>query len=272
MKRARATHAGKGTKRYMLVPDLHFPHVDPVWEAVFLKAVEVIAPDEIIFGGDAIDAEAVSSHPKSTFMEMDETVPVFEEYELFGRFMTRAYKAAGGCGMSFIEGNHEYRILRMCLQMSGRFGRDVYRVLNPQKNITERCPAKMRWVSYAQNQVNILRLTEDLVACHGWSHAKRAASVHLEKARGLSIWFNHTHRRQIETQTALDGRLIEGWSVGSGCKKQPYWQHGKPNDWVLGFGVLYVGRKTWTALSHVINPTPRGGGIVVLDGGKEIAV
>lgn len=272
IRKARATRAGKSTRRYMNIPDMHHPHVDPVWEAIVIKAAEIICPDEIIVGGDGIDAEAASSHPKSTFAELADVRRVTEEYASLSAWMKRMHRAAGGCDWVYIEGNHEHRVERECLKLSSQFGRDVFDALSPKVNICREAPAKMKWIDYASDTINVYRIAEDLVACHGWSFAKRAVQVHLEKARGVSIWFNHVHREAHESGTDLDGRVIEGWSVGSGCKKQPYWQHGKPNDWVLGFGVTYVGRDSWTQTTHVIKPTRSGGGSVVLDGGMEIIV
>lgn len=272
IRKARATRAGKGTRRILQIPDMHWPHCDPVWEAMVLKAAEVLCPDEILVGGDGVDAEAVSSHPRSTFEEADGVRRLTEEYFGVTSWMERVHRAAGGCEWTYIEGNHEYRVERECLKLARQWGRDVFDSLSPKVHICRDAPARVRWIPYAQKGVNVYRITEDLVACHGWSHANRAAHVHLEKARGLSVWFNHTHRQQIEMQTALDGRVIQGWSVGCGSIKHPYWQHGRPNDWVLGFGVLYVGRGSWTATSHVIKPTSSGGGSVVLDGGTEIRV
>lgn len=259
-------------RRVMVLPDLHVPNHDEACVEIVIKAAEVIRPDEVVILGDWIDGEAVSSHPPTS---MDEDPSVLQDdYVTVNSIMDRISKAARGCSFSYIEGNHEQMCERAAIKMGGALGSSFYRALSP-----ENCIAKARtdtkWIGYAKKELSFHKITEDLIAVHGWSASMHAAAAHLRKSRTVSVVYGHTHRLESKaTRDPITGRPIQAFSPGCLCKMQPYYAHRNgPTEWTQGIAVVYVGRSgDWTNTTHIIKPTASGGKFAVLDGGKEVRV
>jgi hypothetical protein len=106
-----------------------------------------------------------------------------------------------------------------------------------------------------------------LIAVHGWTHARAAASTHLAMARSTSIVYGHTHRAQMETaRDPLTNRILHSWSPGCLSRLVPLYQASTPNSWTHGFSVVYRGRRSWTPYTVSIHP----GGWAVLPDGTEV--
>jgi hypothetical protein len=117
-----------------------------------------------------------------------------------------------------------------------------------------------------QERLSIFNLHPRLVCCHGWAANKYAARRHLELSRTKSVLYFHTHRSQWDvTRDPHSGRIIEAMSPGCLCKLTPIWKHGQPTDWVHGFWLGYLGRRTYTAFNVRIEQ-----GRAVLPDGTEV--
>jgi len=261
-------------ERWLIIPDEHQPHVDPAWEELTIKAAELVRPDVVLHLGDGIDAEAASSHAKSSFAEMDEVESLFTEFFGFAKHMNNLHRAARGCRFVIHAGNHEFRIQRMAAQIGGQFGRDVAKALDPQTHMTSELKGPVEWVDYSTKERNFYEITPNLISCHGWSYCEHVAAKHMKMAKGRSIVFGHCHRHQVFTDSGLDGNPIVAWSPGYGGQLQPYWRHGTPTNWLLGFSVVYVSEKdrtNWSVDHCLVKKRPNGGAFVTVKE-KELRV
>jgi hypothetical protein len=55
-----------------------------------------------------------------------------------------------------------------------------------------------------------------------------------------NVVYGHTHRAQSETRRPVARGDIGAWNPGCLCQQQPLWQHTRPTDWTLGYGVQIV--------------------------------
>lgn len=259
-----------GSRLVMVLPDLHIPHHDEKALACVLKAYQVLRPDEVVVLGDWLDCEQFSSHGVKTIVEMRAHRFIEDELEPCNAVLDKLQKYKNK--LTYIEGNHEQRIERWAANWGQRLGPDLYKLMSPRKLIGEG-RSNFTWVPYSGHLSHYeitpaLEKSSALWAIHGWSHAKAAARIHLQKAVSVSVVFGHTHRVQSETiRNPTNGHYLTGWSPGCLSKLQPLYQLGNPTAWGHGFSLVYVGRKSWTEYTIKIND-----GKCVLPNGKEIEV
>ena len=74
---------------------------------------------------------------------------------------------------------------------------------------------------------------------HGVSHAKHAASVHLNRF-GANVVFGHIHRVQSVTERSVDRGGYMAACPGTLAKLQPLYMHTRPTDWQHGYGLQFV--------------------------------
>ena len=158
---------------------------------------------------------------------------------------------------------------------NGRIGESIYDLISPRSTIAKH-RENFTMIPYSpltgdrRGFVQISKPTikrPGLVAVHGWSVAKHAASAHLEKSRSQSVIHGHTHRQQLETsRDPWTGQIIKAFCPGTLSKLQPiYMVGGAPSSWSHGVCIVYVGNESWTEyLISIVN------GRCVLPTGKEI--
>lgn len=256
-------------------PDIHFPDQDPEALEVAEAAHRVLQPDYTITLGDTLDCDIFSSHAKRTIAEAQTYNYKKVELDPCNAFLDRVQSNTKKYTY-FLEGNHEARIERWACN-NGRVGESIYDLISPKETIAKgrenfemipyEVPTGLRrgFVQIAPNTKRML--TGGLVAVHGWSFAKHASSVHLDKSRSQSILYGHTHRRQSTTsRDPWTGKIIKSFNPGTLSQLQPMYAHGgTPSDWSHGFVIIYVGQRSWTEYCiSIVN------GRCVLPDGREV--
>lgn len=262
-------------RRFLILPDAHFPHHDRTAMAVVAHVSKVWKPDTTVILGDWLDCEGFSSHPRSSVLEAppsylaDEVAPC--------NAMLDVLQGRSDRPLVYLAGNHEYRVERMALQIGDQWGHDMWKLMSPERLLTHRVNAKgacgatrknFTWIDYLGSGTQAhYAITPDLIAVHGWSHSSNAAARHMALGRGLSVVFGHVHRSQwVSARAPLTGKLIQSWSPGCLSQLIPYWHASTPSDWTQGFSLVYVGTRSWTAYNVPIHP----GGWCVLPDGTEV--
>jgi predicted phosphodiesterase len=248
--------------------------------ACVLHVAQSWRPDKIVILGDWLDGAAFSAHGHRTFAEK---APAFvsEEIAPCNDFLD-ALQGRSNRPIVYCEGNHEARVERYAVGLGGP-GHDLYKLMSPRTLLTHRVnshgkPRTKRkhftWVPYLGKGVHSHHViarerkhSSALIAIHGWSTARAAARVHLDKARDVSVVHGHTHRAQSDqSRHRLTGRLIKAWSPGCLCDLNPTYTANSPNDWTHGFSLVYVGRDSWT--DHTIPIFSDGS--CILPSGKRV--
>lgn len=217
-------------------------------------------PDISINLGDCLDCEVFGRHPSSGIQEKTYTYET-DEVEPLQKLLDTIQKYSKKT--VYIEGNHEHRISRWCSD-NGRIGKIVWDKLAPEKVLTKGRKA-FEWIPYGKD--SYYKVTNDLVAIHGWSFCKAAAAKHLELSRTKSVIFGHTHRAQTEqARDRWTEKPLMAMSGGCLCDLQPiYLTTGSPTAWVHGFVVGYIGRSGFQ-----MYPVQIVGNQLVMPDGKKI--
>jgi len=252
----------------MVLPDLHIPEHDERALECVLKAYKYLRPDEVVILGDWADCGQFSSHGVQSLAELKAHRFVEDEIDPIKAVMDKLQKYKNK--LVYIEGNHEWRVERWAAKWGGRLGPDFYNFMSPRKLLSEG-RKKFTWIPYGDNLAHYqitpaLQHSSELWALHGWSHAKRASAIHLDRAVSVSIVHGHTHRMQMETRREPStGRILKSWSPGCLSKLQPLYQANRPTQWTHGFSLVYIGQSSWTDYTVTIH-----NGQCVLPNGKEI--
>lgn len=265
---------------WLVLPDIHFPDHEPKALEIVKKVASILQPTNTLLLGDVLDCGIFSKHDRRTIRELADydyqKLEVAPCNELLDYLQDNTKKMT-----YFLEGNHEQRIERWAVEV-GRAGQEIYKMIapaevlgkrngNPRKNfklIPYDVPTgnRMGYVQIVPNHAGMK--TGGLVGIHGWSWAKNAARVHLEKSRSQSVVFGHTHRIQLEaSRDPWTGKTILAFNPGTLSKLQPlYSTGGNPSEWSNGFALIYVGKTSWTQYIIPINSN----GSCVLPDGREI--
>lgn len=246
----------------MVLPDLHVPHHDRAALACVLRAYEILKPDEVVVLGDWLDCESFSRHPRGSMAELRAHKFIDEEVapcvEILDKLQANENK------LVYVEGNHEQRIERFAAALGNDLGRDIYSLISPERLLRAN-RKNFVWIPYTSELAHY-EITPDLWALHGWSFAKSAARIHLDRAVSVSIVYGHTHRQQSEARRdPASGRVLKAWSPGCLSKLQPIYRQNLPTSWVHGFSLVYVGANGWTEYTVTIDS-----GSCVLPDGREI--
>jgi predicted phosphodiesterase len=256
------------SKLWFFFPDIHFPEHDEEAVACAMAAHRVLKPTNTVMLGDVMDCGIFSAHTKRT---IPETLAYnFKEQEIdpVNSLLDDIQKQTKS-HTYYLQGNHEERIERWAVN-NGQVALSLFDLLNPMHTIAKG-RKNFTMIPYSVptgDRMGYVQITSDLVAVHGWSFARHAAQIHLEKSRSRSIVFGHTHRHQVASgRDPWTGKSIRAFSPGCLSKLQPlYMTGGNPTDWSQGFAMVYVGRNSWTEYCVTIE-----NGKCVLPDGREIS-
>jgi hypothetical protein len=146
-----------------------------------------------------------------------------------------------------VEGNHEYRLDRWAAATSE--GRGAYSMLAPRLQLAKG-RSKFAYVPYGSATARYphYAINSRIIAVHGWSYARHATKNHLQISQGKSVIHGHTHRADssIIQNIWSPGQVIQARSGGCLCKPVPLYGTGRPVEWVNGFILGYLGRRSDT--------------------------
>jgi predicted phosphodiesterase len=267
---------------WLILPDIHFPDHEPQALEIVKKVASTLKPTNTLLLGDVLDCGIFSKHDMKAVRELADYDYQQLEVDPCNQFLDFIQDHTQQM-THFLEGNHEQRIERWAVD-AGRVGQEIYKLIAPKETVGKRNGSyrkKFNMVPYdvsTGNRMGFVQIVQDspkmdtggLVAVHGWSWAKSAARVHLEKSRSQSIVFGHTHRAQMEaSRDPWTGKTIIAFNPGTLSKLQPLYQTGgNPSEWSHGFALVYVGATSWTQYIIPINKK----GSCVLPDGREVKV
>ncbi len=246
--------AKDGSHVVLVLPDMHHPFADPAAMAAVLAVAEAVKPTRIVSLGDSVECAAFSAHPARSIAE--QAIHDFaHELETCGAWIDRIRAAAGPQleSWQYLYGNHEQHVERECIRL-GSIGLAVRSMIEPSIVLARGRPW-LRFTPYIADYAKDRRpashlrggasmahhkITNDLIAVHGWTIAKNAAQVHLDKVKTCSLIHGHTHRQLSATGRLWDSdKLIKAWSPGCLSMLQPAWHHSSPTEWAHGVDVIY---------------------------------
>jgi UDP-2,3-diacylglucosamine pyrophosphatase LpxH len=229
----------------VIIPDSHGSAIDPIAAGIFLADLKTLAPREIVMLGDHVDCGGFLAQHHTLGYVAQTDYCYEDDLAAANHFLDAIQKAAPAAPVHYIEGNHERRVETWCVTQTLRHAKDcemLRRAVAPEflLHLKERGIRYYRQSEYYNGLIvpGAIKLGH-CYFWHGVSAAKQAASVNIAQFAG-NVVYGHTHRAQSETRRPVARGDIGAWNPGCLCRQQPLWQHTRPTDWTLGYGVQIV--------------------------------
>jgi hypothetical protein len=232
------------TKRIILLPDFHHPHINkPAVDAVF-QFIEWFRPDGINVLGDAMNMDAVNHWRMARGdKKYFEGKRIKKEYRDFDKdILTPLEKMIPEtCEKVFMGGNHEDWINGLIDRIPSL---EELVEVEISLQLKERGWEWIPWITYNDENDSYKRGIKQygkLLVFHGqyWNKYHSAKTV---ENYSKSCAYAHTHDIQLYTKISADDckDYHTAQSIGCLCNTSPEFLKGRMNRWVNAFGVLYV--------------------------------
>jgi hypothetical protein len=229
-------HGGRYQK-IMACSDLHDIELDPFFERVWLDTVRRVQPDIIVFDGDLFDCPEFGKYPVHP-----------RDWNAAGRitrihdFFRSTREVAPDAQIDFIEGNHEFRLVKHILLEAPGLGDVMGRIHNwtipdilglPQFKINYIGVAELTGHADAQTKRDIhennYKTYFDCVLAHHFPSGKKFA---------MPGFNGHHHKHEVSSLFNLHYGAYEWHQMGTGHKRNASYTNG--SIWNNGFLIISV--------------------------------
>lgn len=229
--------------------DLHGMRMDIGAVHAFLSDLKTLDPDEIVLGGDMLECGGhLARHQPIGFVALcDYTYQ--EDIKATNWFLDELQKAAPHARIMYMEGNHEHRVERWCVDQAMSNGRDaefLRKVYGPQTllRLNERGIEfySMGEIHCHGLQRGWIKLGEMFVAHNPFGMSgggENAAAKGAARTAGNLTYF-HTHKWDASSRVFPSIGLIAAFSPGCLSEMQPIWKHTEPSGWNQGYDIDFV--------------------------------
>lgn len=228
----------------VLIPDSHGSYIDKPAAQAFLKDLKRLAPDEVVFLGDHVDASGIFSKFKAQYLREHEYT-YRGDIDAGKAFVHSVRRAAPNARMFYLEGNHEWHIERWIASTFDRStGAMAMQAFDPAVLLgleSQKITYIRRSDQYGKMSTRGVLKLEACYFVHGISAALHATSIHLN-AFGDNVAHGHTHRAVMLTRRRPNGDLITGQCPGTLAGLSPLYMHTNVNAWSHGYGLQFVDR------------------------------
>lgn len=227
------------SKRYQTIligSDLHDIECDPFWRHCFIDTARRVQPAKIILNGDVFDLSEFSRFAVDP-REWD----VVGRIKWVHRFLEDLREACPDAEILFIEGNHEYRLLRhlaeaspaMRAVLSDLHGMTVPKLLGlDMYEINYIAPGDLATFTKADATAEIKR---NWVVLYGHLIAHHFPEG---RAKGLPGWNGHCHKHIVWPGFNPHQGAYEWHQLGCGHKREASYTDGE--RWTNGFLLVHV--------------------------------
>ena len=217
-------------ERVIYLPDIHVP----VEDKETMAAVEAYMADhhwdEIIYGGDFLNLDSISSHNEKNLRAIAAT-SIYDEARAGNIMLNRHERITPGTKRrTYLQGNHCQRIERYINanpQLRGLI--EIEKLLKLEKRGYKYIPF---WSKGTTHKIG------KAVFIHGeyTSNSHAAATVN---AYGNNVFYGHTHDVQSFSKTTKGNNKTKiGQSLGCLCAYSQEYMRGTPSKWQQAFGVF----------------------------------
>lgn len=214
-------------ERLLIVPDTHAPYHDERAWKLMLKVARVFKPQTIIHLGDLVDCYSLSAHSR----DPSRTLRWVEE-RTAGRELRKTLDALKPQRKVFIEGNHEYRLVRYIEDKAPDLHGSIQ--MDWELRMSEN---GWEYVPYREHaKVGKVYFTHDT------GNSGKYTTARAMETFGHSVVLGHHHQMQYAVMGDATGKNIVGAQFGwLGDPKQADYMHRIKalRSWSLGFGVGY---------------------------------
>jgi len=244
-------HDSKRTKEdqvRMSAGDVHGMMMDRPAVEAFLRDIRIFNPNVIVLGGDIIECGGwLAKHQPIGFVATCD-YSYQEDIQAAAWFLDELQRAAPDAEMHYLEGNHEDRVERWCVDQTMAHGRDaefLRAAFSPAAllRLQERgIPYYRRTEIYGAGlprgwiQLGKMYFTHDLGA-----KSKNAARDAVQKTAG-NVTFFHTHREDTATIVYPGIGICKAFNPGCLSQMQPVWKNADPTSWSQGYAIDFIAK------------------------------
>lgn len=225
--------------------DLHGMRMDRDCVAAFLVDVKTLDPDEVVLGGDMLECGGhLAKHQPLGYVALCD-YSYQEDVQAAAWFLDELQKAAPSATIIYLEGNHEHRVERWCVDQAMAHQRDadlLRQVYGPATLLR----LQERGIKYyPQADVHEAGLTRGWVKlgkmylAHNLGEGKNAAAKAVDKA-GYNVTYFHTHSFDASPRVLPQVGLVMAFSPGCLCEMHPMWRHSDPSGWNQGYDIDFI--------------------------------
>lgn len=218
-------------EKVLYLPDIHVP----VEDKVTMAAVEAYMADqhwdEIIYGGDFLNLDSISSHNEKNLRAISAT-SIHEEAKAGRIMLNRHERITPTCKRRvMLQGNHDERLERfMNAQPQLRGTLEFEKLLRLEKRGYKYVPF---WSKGTVHRVGYASFIHGEYT--GRHHASQTVSAY-----NTNVFYGHTHDIQSSSLTTKGNNKTKiGQSLGCLQAYNPDYMRGKPSKWQQGFGVFW---------------------------------
>lgn len=216
--------------------DIHDIECDPFWRMLFLETAKRVQPEKVVLNGDIFDLPEFGKYSVDP-----------REWDVVGRikwvhkFLEELRKAAPNTEIIFIEGNHEYRMLRhlseatpaMKAILSDLHGWSVPKLLGLDKyEVNYVAPADLATFTHTDAKAQIRRnfaVIHDFLVAHHFPEGQKF---------NMPGWNGHHHSHVVTPGFSPQHGSFEWHQLGSGHKREASYCNGE--KWSNGFLLVHA--------------------------------
>lgn len=246
VKRAPAPRARPAAERVRVYAgDLHGMRMDRETVAAFLADVKTLDPDEIVLGGDMLECGGhLARHQPIGYVALCD-YSYQEDVGAANWFLDELQAAAPSATIDYLEGNHEHRVERWCVDqaLSNQRDADFLRKVYGPATLLRLEERGIRY--YPQGDIHVEGLARGWIqrgkmyCVHNIAEGKHAAAKAVDKAAGNVTYF-HTHSWDQSARVLPSLGLVVAFSPGCLCEMQPMWRHSDPSGWNQGYDIDFI--------------------------------
>lgn len=229
------------------VGDLHGMRMDRAAVDVFLQDVKSLDPDEVVLGGDMIECGGwLAKHLPIGFVALSDYT-YQEDIKATNWFLDELQKVAPHATIHYLEGNHEARVEKWCVDQTMAHKRDAefLREAFAPEYVLRLNERNIKY--YRRSEIYVDGLPRgwlqlgQMCFTHELAGGKNAASRSLDRS-ACNLTYFHTHKEDAATRVFPTIGLVKAFCPGCLCLMQPVWQHSLPTDWSQGYDINFVAK------------------------------
>lgn len=225
--------------------DVHGMMMDKDAVAATLRDIAILDPDEIVIGGDLLECGGwLAKHQPIGFIALCD-YSYQEDVAAANWFLDQLQLAAPGATIHYLEGNHEDRVERWCVDQTmankrdAEFLRDAFSPASllrlGERNITYYRRSEVYGKGLPRGWIKLGRM----FFTHSLTYSANAARDAVAKTAGNVTYFC-THREDSATIVYPEIGIVKAFNPGCLSQMQPIWKHSNPTSWSQGYGIDFI--------------------------------
>jgi hypothetical protein len=227
--------------------DVHGMMMDKAAVGAMLRDLAVFCPNEIVIGGDLVECGGwLAKHQPIGFIALCD-YSYQEDINAANWFLDQIQQAAPKAVIHYLEGNHEDRLERWCVDQTMAHKRDsefLRAAFSPQSllRLKERGIAYYRRSEiYAEGLPRGWIQLGKMAFTHSLTYSANAARDAASKTAGNVTYFC-THREDSATIVFPAVGIVKAFNPGCLSQMQPIWKHSNPTSWSQGYAIDFVAK------------------------------